>query len=45
MEVILVLCIIILNGFFWMCLFSIVDSLQKIAKALEKMETWERLGK
>lgn len=45
MAVILVLCIIILNGFFWIGFFSIVDSLQRIAKALERMDAWERLGK
>lgn len=45
MKIILGICIFILNGFFWIGFFSIVDSLQRIAKALEKMEAWERLGK
>lgn len=45
MKILLFIAIIIIAGLFWMCLFSIVESLQRIAKALEKMETWERLGK
>jgi len=45
MKILLCIAIIINAGFFWMCLFSIDDSLHKIAKTLDKMETWERLGK
>lgn len=44
-KLILSIAILINTGFFWFGFFSIVESLQKIAKTLEKMEMWGRLGK